>query len=95
MKNFILMLVVILALACQATANTVIENHQQSVVSAFLTEPYIAALFSLIVLIATMIWESSLWILSKSILTLQSSDLKFELFLLLDLMVNVYQQIYS
>jgi len=55
MKNFILMLVVILALACQATANTVMENHQQGVVSAFLAEPYIAALFSLIVLIATMI----------------------------------------
>jgi hypothetical protein len=55
MKNFILMLVVMLALACQATANTVSENHQQTVVSAFLAEPYIAALLSLIVLIAAMI----------------------------------------
>lgn len=68
MKNLILMLVIILALACQATANTVIENHQQTVISAFLAEPYIAAMLSLIVLIATMIWEPSLLILWKTIL---------------------------
>ena len=60
MKNLILMLVVMLALICQTTANTLIENHQSSVVSAFLAEPYLAALLSLIVLIATLIWDP-LW----------------------------------
>jgi hypothetical protein len=55
MKNLILMLVVMLALFCQATANSVGETHNPSVVSAFLAEPYIAALLSFIVLIATLI----------------------------------------
>ena len=55
MKNVILMLVVMLALACQATANSVIENHQQTVVAAFLGETYIVALLSVLVLVLAMI----------------------------------------
>jgi len=55
MKNLILMLIVVLALACQATATSVVENHMPTVVSSFLAEPYLAALLSLIVLIATLI----------------------------------------
>jgi hypothetical protein len=55
MKNFILLIVVMLTLACQATANSVIENHQQTVVSAFLGETYIVALLSVLVLVLTMI----------------------------------------
>ena len=55
MKNLILMLVVMLALFCQATASSVSETHNPNVVSAFLAEPYIAALLSFIVLIAALI----------------------------------------
>jgi hypothetical protein len=54
MKNLILMLVVMLALACQATASTV-ASHEQTVVSAFLGENYIVALLSVLVLVLTMI----------------------------------------
>lgn len=55
MKNLILMLVVLLALACQATANAVDTTHEDTVVSAMLYQPYLAALLSLIALIATLI----------------------------------------
>ena len=55
MKNLILMLVVMLGLFCQATANSVSESHNPTVVSAFLAEPYVAALLSFIVLIAALI----------------------------------------
>ena len=77
MKNLILMLVVMLTLACQATANTVLENHQPSVVSAFLGEPYIAALLSLLVLIATLIWIQTLLDLNSS--SYSSKQLKAKL----------------
>jgi Fe2+ transport system protein B len=56
MKNLILMLVVLLALACQATASAVDTTHEDTtVVSAMLYQPYLAALLSLIALIATLI----------------------------------------
>ena len=56
MKNLILMLVVLLTFACQAAANTMTDVHEQgTVVSAMLAEPYLAALLSLLVLIATLI----------------------------------------
>ena len=56
MNKLIVLIVVLLALVSQATANTVADLHEQStVVSAMLYEPYVAALMSLIVLIATLI----------------------------------------
>jgi hypothetical protein len=55
MKNFILLIVVMLTLACQVTTNSVNENHQQTVVSAFLGESYIVALLSMLILVLTMI----------------------------------------
>ena len=56
MKNLILALVVLMTFAYQATANTIADVHEQgTVVSALLSEPYLAALLSLIVLIATLI----------------------------------------
>jgi hypothetical protein len=54
MKNFILMLVVMLALACQAAAAPIAASHDQTVVSAFLGENYIVALLSVLVLVLTM-----------------------------------------
>jgi hypothetical protein len=55
MKNFLMILVIVLVLACQATANTLAVNHDQAVISAMLAEPYLAALLSLVLLIATLI----------------------------------------
>jgi hypothetical protein len=56
MNKLIVLIVVLLALVSQAAANTVTDLHEQStVVSAMLYEPYLAALMSLIVLIATLI----------------------------------------
>ena len=55
MKNLIVVLIVMLALACQATANAVVDHEQSTVVSAMLSEPYLAALLSLVLLIATVI----------------------------------------
>jgi len=54
MKNFILMLVVMLALACQTVAAPIAASHDQTVVSAFLGENYIVALLSVLVLVLTM-----------------------------------------
>jgi hypothetical protein len=55
MNKFVVLLVVILSLVSQAAANTVADTHDLGVVSAMLTEPYVAALLSLLVLIATLI----------------------------------------
>ncbi len=54
MKNLITLLV-ILVLACQATATELVSHQQSTVVSAMLSEPYLAALLSLVLLIATLI----------------------------------------
>ncbi len=79
MKNLLVMLVVMLALACQAAAaNTVMESHQPSVVSAFLAEPYLAALLSLILLIATLIWNTNIigsWNKLLFIIVIENLDL--------------------
>ena len=65
MKNFILMLVVMLALACQTVAAPIAASHDQTVVSAFLGENYIVALLSVLVLVLTMMWE--LWWIYKTL----------------------------
>jgi len=65
MKNFILMLVVMIALACQATAAPIASHDQNTVVSAFLGENYIVALLSVLVLVLTMMWE--LWWIYKTL----------------------------
>ena len=56
MNNLLLMLVVLITLACQVTANTIIGSLEYTVVSAMLAEPYFAVLLSLLALIATLIW---------------------------------------
>ncbi|MCB0370662.1 MAG: hypothetical protein KDD45_14870 [Bdellovibrionales bacterium] len=53
MKNLIITFLVMLCLALQANGQQLHESS--AVVSAMLTEPYIAALLSLVLLIATLI----------------------------------------
>lgn len=58
MKNLIITLLVVLCLAFQATAQNVATHEfggPSTVVSAMLYEPYVAALLSLVLLIATLI----------------------------------------
>lgn len=56
MKNLIVTLLVVLCLTFQAAAQNVATHEAPStVVSAMLTEPYIAALLSLVLLIASLI----------------------------------------
>lgn len=55
MNKFIILLVVILSLVSQATANIATTHEGGAVVSAMLAEPYMTALLSLVLLIATLI----------------------------------------
>jgi hypothetical protein len=55
MNKLIILIVTILALATQVSANLVRAHEQSTVVSAMLYEPYLAALASLVLLIATLI----------------------------------------
>lgn len=55
MNKIILLLVIILSLVSQATASLATAHEGGAVVSAMLAEPYIAALLSLVLLIATLI----------------------------------------
>jgi hypothetical protein len=56
MKNLVITLLVVLCLAYQTAAQNVATHEAPAtVVSAMLFEPYVAALLSLIVLIAAMI----------------------------------------
>jgi len=56
MKNLIITLLVVLCLAFQATAqNVAVHEAPGTVISAMLYEPYVAALLSLVLLIATLI----------------------------------------
>lgn len=56
MNSLIVTLIVMLCLAYQTACNTLTNVHEQStVVSAMLAEPYLAALLSLVLLIATLI----------------------------------------
>jgi hypothetical protein len=56
MNSLLLTLLVVLSLFAQASA-TLLRSHEApaTVVSAMLTEPYLAALLSLVLLIATLI----------------------------------------
>lgn len=55
MNKIIVLIVVLLSLVSQASANIAEAHEGGAVVSAMLAEPYIAALLSLVLLIASLI----------------------------------------
>ena len=56
MKNLVITLVVVLCLAYQAACqNVAVHEAPSTVISAMLAEPYMVALLSLVLLIATLI----------------------------------------
>ena len=56
MKSIIITLLIVFCLACQTVAQNIATHESpMTVVSAMLYEPYVAALLSLVLLIATLI----------------------------------------
>ena len=55
MKQLIITLLLVLAMACQTSANFIRTHDTYTVVSAMLSETYVAAFLSLIILIAALI----------------------------------------